>query len=294
MKNFMRDFVATPDTIDELGHVNNAVWVQWLQTLATSHWDAAAPAEHKAAYIWVVVRHEIDYLRALGPDQRITGHTWVADRPSGAKFDRHSEFRSAEGRVHLRAKTSWALLDKNTGRPLRVTDAIVAPFLDRGGAKDGWRLMTSADLPAVDRICQRVHVNFPEPVEALANRMALYPQGSFVLERDGKVVGYMLAHPWPRDDPPPKLGAIWGKLPVANSLYLHDVALLPDARGMGAGTDALDRIVALAKTAGMKHIWLTAVDGADSYWASKGFRAAAQDAPYGPGTMVMDYPLEES
>lgn len=294
MKELARDFVATPDTIDELGHVNNAVWVQWLQILATSHWDAAAPAAHKAAYIWVVVRHEIDYLRALGPDQRVSGHTWVADQSSGAKFDRHSEFRGADGRLHVRAKTSWALLDKKTGRPLRVTRAIAAPFRERPGAMDGWRPMTAADLPAVDRIAQRVHVNFPEPVETFANRLALYPQGCLALERDGRVVGYMVAHPWPRADPPPGLGAIWDALPAADSLYLHDVALLPDARGMGAGADALGRLFGIARAAGLMHIWLTAVDGADSYWAAKGFRAAAQDAPYGDGTMVMDYHLEES
>ena len=55
---------ALPEHIDELGHVNNAVWVQWIQEVAVAHWDAVAPHAHKDAYYWVVVRHEIDYLRA--------------------------------------------------------------------------------------------------------------------------------------------------------------------------------------------------------------------------------------
>ncbi len=129
-REFTQFFTATPETIDELGHVNNAVWVQWIQAVATGHWDAVAPAEHKDAYVWVVVRHEIDYLRALGPGEHVTARTWVADAPQGAKFDRFVEFAGADGRVHVRAKTSWALLDKASGRPLRVTAAVVAPFKD--------------------------------------------------------------------------------------------------------------------------------------------------------------------
>lgn len=129
MREFTLDFVATPDSIDELGHVNNAVWVQWIQQVATGHWDAAAPQSHKDAYIWVVVRHEIDYLRALGPGETVTARTWVADKPQGAKFDRFMEFTGADGKVHVRARTVWALLDKASGRPLRVTAEIVAPVM---------------------------------------------------------------------------------------------------------------------------------------------------------------------
>lgn len=133
MTVFTQKFVAVPDAIDELGHVNNAVWVQWIQKIATAHWDAVAPAAHKADYIWVVVRHEIDYLRALGPDAAVLGRTWVSATPSGAKSDRFVEFLGDDGRVHVRAKTSWALLDKISGRPLRVTDQILAPFFPPSG-----------------------------------------------------------------------------------------------------------------------------------------------------------------
>jgi len=129
MKSFTLSLTATPESIDELGHVNNAVWVQWIQQVATGHWDAAAPPSHKHAYIWVVVRHEIDYLRALGPGETVTARTWVADKPQGAKFDRYMEFTGADGKVHVRARTVWALLDKASGRPLRVTAEVVAPFL---------------------------------------------------------------------------------------------------------------------------------------------------------------------
>jgi acyl-CoA thioester hydrolase len=124
-----RQVTATEADIDELGHVNNAVWVRWIQDMATSHWEAVAPAEHQAAYIWVVTRHEIDYLRAVLPGETVTGRTWVAEAPKGARFDRHVEFVGSDLKPRVRAKTTWAILDKTTGRPLRVPPEVAAPFL---------------------------------------------------------------------------------------------------------------------------------------------------------------------
>lgn len=129
MTPFEISITAQPGDIDELGHVNNAAWVRWIQDLATAHWHAVAPPEHVAAYIWVVVRHEIDYLGAVGPGETVKGRTWVGDPPRGARFDRHVEFVGADGRSRVRAKTTWAILDKATGRPLRVPKEVAEPFL---------------------------------------------------------------------------------------------------------------------------------------------------------------------
>lgn len=130
MPRFTRPFTATAADIDELGHVNNAVWVQWIQELAVAHWEAVAPAEHQAAHIWVVTRHEIDYRGNLREGETVTGETWVPDPPKGARFDRHVRFVDAEARVKVEAVTTWALLDRATGRLLRVRDEIAAPFLE--------------------------------------------------------------------------------------------------------------------------------------------------------------------
>jgi acyl-CoA thioester hydrolase len=122
-------FTATDAEIDALGHVNNAAWVRWIQDIATAHWRAVAPAAHVDAYLWVVTRHEIDYLRALGPGESVTSRTWVGEPPRGARFDRHVEFIGDDGKLRVRAKTTWAILDKATGRPLRVPPEVAAPFL---------------------------------------------------------------------------------------------------------------------------------------------------------------------
>jgi acyl-CoA thioester hydrolase len=120
---------ATDADIDELGHVNNAVWVQWIQQVAVTHWAAVADAAHVDAYFWVVVRHEIDYLRAAFAGDRIVARTWVGETPKGARFDRHMEFVGADGKVCVRAKTQWAIIDKASGRPIRVPPDVIAPFL---------------------------------------------------------------------------------------------------------------------------------------------------------------------
>jgi len=115
--------------IDELGHVNNAAWVRWIQDVATAHWRAVSDPAHVEAYVWVVIRHEIDYLRAVLPGETVTARTWVGEAPKGARFDRHVEFVGEDGKPRVRARTTWAMLDRATGRPLRVPGEVAAPFL---------------------------------------------------------------------------------------------------------------------------------------------------------------------
>ena len=129
MTPFEKRITATKADVDELGHVNNAVWVRWIQDVATSHWRAVAAPAHVDAYVWVVVRHEIDYLRAVLPGETVTARTWVGEAPKGARFDRHVEFVGEDGKARVRAVTTWAILDKASGRPLRVPPEVAAPFL---------------------------------------------------------------------------------------------------------------------------------------------------------------------
>ena len=126
---FEYPIVASETDIDELGHVNNAVWVQWIQQVAVAHWGAVADAAHVDAYIWVIVRHEIDYLRAAVAGDRITARTWVGEAAKGARFDRHMEFIGEDGKICVRAKTQWAIIERLSGRPIRVPPDVIAPFL---------------------------------------------------------------------------------------------------------------------------------------------------------------------
>ena len=125
---FTRSFTAEPHHIDELGHVNNAVWVQWIQDLATAHWDAVARPEDHAKVFWVVVRHEIDYRGNIAAGDSVTGETWIDGASKGAKSDRRVDFRNQAGKIIVAARTTWAMLDKDSQRLKRVRPEIVAPF----------------------------------------------------------------------------------------------------------------------------------------------------------------------
>ncbi len=125
---FTHTFVAEPQHIDELGHVNNTVWVQWVQDMATAHWDAAARPEDRAAFFWVVVRHEIDYRGNVFEGARVMSETWIEGPAIGAKSLRRVEFTDAGGKRLVSAATTWAMLDRATGRLARVRPEVLAPF----------------------------------------------------------------------------------------------------------------------------------------------------------------------
>ena len=126
---FEMSLTAGPEHIDVLGHVNNAVWVQWMEQVAVAHWSSVAAPAHQDAYFWVVVRHEIDYLRAALEGERLTARTWAGEKPQGARYDRHMEFVGEDGKARVRARSWWAIIDKATGKPIRVPPQVVAPFL---------------------------------------------------------------------------------------------------------------------------------------------------------------------
>ena len=129
---FTKSYTALPEHIDELEHVNNAVWVQWVQDLATSHWAAVADPAHVDAYYWVVVRHEIDYRGNIAAGDSVTGTTWIEEPPRGATSLRRIEFRDAAGKVIVAATTTWAMMDRASGRLARVRPEVIAPFLMDG------------------------------------------------------------------------------------------------------------------------------------------------------------------
>ncbi len=120
----------TPEAadIDELGHVNNAVIVRWLQEVATRHWAAAATPEDQARFFWVVSRHEIDYLKPCLPAEVLVAETW-GENPRGARFDRCTRMIGPDGRTRVNARTTWVLMDQELERPARVPKSIADVFL---------------------------------------------------------------------------------------------------------------------------------------------------------------------
>lgn len=109
-----------PADIDAQRHVNNVVYVEWLQEIAVAHWEALAPPAVHATVGWVAVRHEIDYHIPGLLDDEVEARTRVG-HAEGLRFERLTEFaRVSDGRVLARARTLWVPIDRRTGRPMRV------------------------------------------------------------------------------------------------------------------------------------------------------------------------------
>src|SRR3954453_14005144 len=86
---FSLDFTPQPSDIDANGHVNNVVYLDWAQIIATAHWAARQPAEEQARWAWICLRHEVDYRRSLLLGETAKARTWVAPAPEGPRFDRY-------------------------------------------------------------------------------------------------------------------------------------------------------------------------------------------------------------
>jgi len=125
---YERVFHVRPDDIDGLGHVNNLVYLRWVQEVAAAHWAVVARAEDRGAIVWVVVRHEIDYVKPAFEGDELLARTWV-ETWHGATSDRRTEVRRAsDGEVLARARTLWCALDAASRRPRRLAAAVSAPF----------------------------------------------------------------------------------------------------------------------------------------------------------------------
>ena len=123
-------FTAMPEHIDEMGHVNNAVWVGWMEDIATAHWKHDGRPQDVEAFAWVVTRHEIDYRGNVKEGDVVEALTEIKEGPTGARFDRHITFSNDQGKPIVRARTTWAMVARESGRLMRVPAEVSAPFME--------------------------------------------------------------------------------------------------------------------------------------------------------------------
>jgi acyl-CoA thioester hydrolase len=125
-KIFDYHVVVTPGDIDALGHVNNIVYLRWVQEAASGHWDQLSNEAINRKYVWVVMRHEINYYHPALLHQELDIKTWVG-KNEGAKSERHTEiYNAATGKKLAAAITTWCLLDALSKRPARIEEDVLA------------------------------------------------------------------------------------------------------------------------------------------------------------------------
>lgn len=135
-----------------------------------------------------------------------------------------------------------------------------------------WYPMQADHLPLVYDIADVVHPNYPERPEVFIDRLTIFPAGCFMaIDGQGQALGYAFSHPGTLLRPPPldtELGSIGEDV---DCLYLHDVALLPAARGLGLGAALVQILAQLAERQQLGPVALTAVNGSVPFWQGQGF-----------------------
>ena len=152
---FAAHFKVRQYEMDALGHVNNAVYLHYLEQAATEHANAAGHGAERARELgggWVVRRHEIDYLRPASGDDILQVITWAVEFRGARAFRDYAIYRLGTGGTNLppnrflapdapvpgeplvTARTIWVWLDSVTGRPRRIPPEMYAAFFDTGTA----------------------------------------------------------------------------------------------------------------------------------------------------------------
>lgn len=113
--------------IDHMGHVNNSVYLKWVQEAVIRYWESLAPPEAVARHLWVALSHEINYRRAAFLDDIVVANV-IADKVEGARAFFTTVIKRGE-EVVAEVRSSWCCLDAVTRRPARLARDIAARFL---------------------------------------------------------------------------------------------------------------------------------------------------------------------
>ena len=115
--------IVSENEIDDLNHVNNIHYIKWVQEAAQKHWGILSNTNLDASYVWVILRHEVDYISSAKLHDKITINTWIGNS-YGVKSERFVEIKKAS-EIIAKAKTIWCLLDKKTMKPARIPSEII-------------------------------------------------------------------------------------------------------------------------------------------------------------------------
>ena len=113
--------------IDQMGHVNNAVYLKWVQDAVIDYWRSVAPPDAVAAHLWVALKHEITYLRPTFLQDNVVAEV-IAERVQGARAFFRTVLRRGED-VLSEIQSCWCCLDAASLRPARLAREVTARFL---------------------------------------------------------------------------------------------------------------------------------------------------------------------
>jgi acyl-CoA thioester hydrolase len=127
---YTSEFTIPASAMDQNGHVNNVMYVQWMQDMAVSHYDflgGTAPMQALGA-IWVVREHKIEYLLPAYAGEVIEVQTWVENIRRARSLRKYHFIRKSDRQTLVRGETDWVFVNAQTGRPRRIPEEISSIF----------------------------------------------------------------------------------------------------------------------------------------------------------------------
>ena len=125
--SFRHQVAIEPADIDHMGHVNNAVYLKWVQDAVVDYWRSVAPPEAVASHLWVALKHEITYLKPTFLQDNVVAEV-IAEKVEGARAMFTTILRRGEEKLS-EIKSSWCCLDAASLRPARLARDVVGRFL---------------------------------------------------------------------------------------------------------------------------------------------------------------------
>lgn len=126
---FFHELIVSEPDIDFNNHVNNLVYLQWVQLVSGLHWDHRTTVEQRANCFWVIARQEIDYLRELKLNEKVLIETFIERVEKQKCYRTVLIYKKDSNELAARAQIVWVLLDPATKRPMRISDDVIQPFI---------------------------------------------------------------------------------------------------------------------------------------------------------------------
>ncbi len=127
---FRHEFTVPQNAVDQNGHVNNVVYVQWMQDIAVRHSDSVGgtKAMSDAGATWVVRSHKIEYLCPAFAGEEVVALTWVSNVRRARSMRRYKFYRKNDRTLLARGETDWVFVDTQTGRPRKIPKTVLEVF----------------------------------------------------------------------------------------------------------------------------------------------------------------------
>lgn len=125
---FEQSIIVQKGDLDDLDHVNNVRYVQWMEDVAKTHWDKRASQEIKQKYFWVVIRHEIDYKKQAFLGDELILQTFVGKHTHVTSQRYVNIINKSTREILIKAKSTWCLMDYQNKKPVKISEEMIRVF----------------------------------------------------------------------------------------------------------------------------------------------------------------------